>query len=205
MIPRPGLGRILPGCLLVALLWATSCAAAAADTVAFRGTEIGRVRSYAQDFTLNDHDGRRRTLADFRGKAVVLFFGYLQCPNYCPMTLTRLAEVMQLLGEDARRVQVLFVTVDPERDTPLALKEYVSNFHPSFLGLYTTPAATPELALQFRIYYRKVPGSTPGYYNIDHAVFSYAYDPEGRLRLRLSDGLSAADIAADLRRLLPKN
>lgn len=202
MIPRPGLGRILPGCLLVALLWATSCAAAAADTVAFHGTEIGRVRSYAQDFTLNDHDGRRRTLADFRGKAVVLFFGYLQCPNYCPLTLSKLAEVMALLGPDAQRVQVLFITVDPERDTPQALKEYVSNFHPSFLGLHATPQATPALALGFRVYYRKVPGNPPGNYHIDHAVFSYAYDPAGRLRLRLSDSLTAADIAADLRRLL---
>jgi protein SCO1/2 len=201
MTPRPGICRVL----LCALLWALSCAATAAETAAFHGTEIGRVRSYAQDFALTDHDGKRRTLGDFRGKAVVLFFGYLQCPNYCPMTLARMAEVMHLLGEDAGRVQVLFVTVDPERDTPRALKEYVANFHPSFLGLYTTPAATPELALKFRIYYRKVPSATPGNYNIDHAVFSYAYDPDGRLRLRLSDGLSAADIAADLRRLLRKN
>lgn len=201
MNPRIGLCRAL----LCALLCATSCTAVAADKSGFHGTEIGRVRSYAQDFTLNDHDGRRRTLADYRGKAVVLFFGYLQCPNYCPMTLARMAEVMHLLGADAERVQVLFVTLDPERDTPLALKEYVANFHPYFLGLYTTPAATPELALQFRIYYRKVPGATPGYYNIDHAVFSYAYDPDGRLRLRLSDALSANEIAADLRRLLRKN
>ncbi|MBK9018962.1 MAG: SCO family protein [Sulfuritalea sp.] len=201
MNPRPGLCRTL----LCGLLCAISCAAPAAGTTAFHGTEIGRVRSYAQDFTLTDHNGKPRTLADFRGKAVVLFFGYLQCPNYCPMTLARLAEVMHLLGDDAKRVQVLFVTVDPERDTPMALKEYVANFHPSFLGLYTTPAQTPELALKFRIYYRKVPSSTPGYYNIDHAVFSYAYDPDGHLRLRLSDALSATDIAADLRLLLRKN
>ena len=174
----------------------------AAQASAFEGVQIGRSASYAQDFRLLDHDGRPRTLADFRGKAVVLFFGYLQCPNYCPITLARLAEVMALLGEDAQRVQVLFVTVDPERDPPQALKEYVNNFHPSFLGLYTTPAATPELALKFRVYFRKVPGATPGNYHIDHAVFSYAYDPTGRLRLRLSDSLPAADIAADLRRLL---
>lgn len=121
------------------------------------------------------------------------------------MTLARLAEVMQLLGEEANRVQVLFVTVDPERDTPRALKEYASNFHPSFLGLHTTPAATPELALTFRIHYRKVPAATPGYYSIDHAVFAYAYDPAGHLRLRLSDSLTAADIAADLKRLLRQN
>ena len=188
--------------LLFALLLAAASPTLAAKTAAFKGVEIGRGASYAQNFDLMDHAGQPRTMADYRGKAVVLFFGYLQCPNYCPITLARLAEVMQLLGEDAQRVQVLFITVDPERDPPQALKEYVSNFHPSFLGLYTTPAATPELALKFRVYYRKVPGATPGNYHIDHAVFSYAYDPAGRLRLRLSDSLSAADIAADLRRLL---
>ena len=168
----------------------------------FHGTPVGRGNDYARDFSLTDHDGRPRRLADFRGKAVLLFFGYLQCPNYCPLTLARLAEVMQLLGEDARRLQVIFITLDPERDTPPALKEYVTNFHPSFLGLYARPEATPRLALDFRVYYRKVPGNTPGNYHIDHAVFSYAYDPSGRLRLRLSDSLSATEIAADLRRLL---
>lgn len=188
--------------LIVALLCTAGAALAANAVSPFKGTEIGGGRSYAQDFRLIDHDGRPRRLADFRGKAVVLFFGYLQCPNYCPTTLARLAEVMALLGEDARRVQVLFVTIDPERDTPQALKEYVGSFDPSFLGLYTTPQATPQLALDFRVYYRKVPGSDRKNYHIDHAVFSYAYDPAGRLRLRLSDALSASEIAADLRRLL---
>ena len=187
---------------LPAALLSLAGAVAAADATPFRGTLVGRGGNYAQDFSLADHDGRLRTLADFRGKAVVLFFGYLQCPNYCPMTLARMAEVMALLGAEAQRVQVLFITVDPERDTPQALKEYVANFHPSFLGLHATPEATPALALKFRVYYRKVPGNPPGNYNIDHAVFSYAYDPAGRLRLRLSDSLAAAEIAADLRRLL---
>lgn len=173
---------------------------AAADN--FNGVDIGYTKSYAQDFSLADHDGRPRTLADFRGKAVVLFFGYLQCPNFCPLTLARLAETLQLLGEDAKRVQVLFVTLDPERDVPVALKDYVTTFHPSFLGLYTSPAATPELALGFRIYFRKVPTTDGKSYHIDHAVFSYAYDPRGRLRLLLRDTLSAAELAADLRRLL---
>jgi protein SCO1/2 len=188
--------------LLPALLLGLAGASMATKTTPFKGTEVGRGGGYAQDFRLADHDGKPRTLADFRGKAVVLFFGYLQCPNYCPLTLAKLAEVMALLGPDAQRVQVLFITVDPERDTPQALKEYVSNFHPSFLGLHATPQATPALALGFRVYYRKVPGNPPGNYHIDHAVFSYAYDPAGRLRLRLSDSLTAADIAADLRRLL---
>lgn len=167
----------------------------------FNGVDISRAKSYAQDFRLTDHDGRTRTLADFRGKAVVLFFGYLQCPNFCPITLVRLAETMQLLGPDAKRVQVLFVTLDPERDLPPALKEYVTNFHPSFLGLYTAQAATADLALTFRVYYERVPGPTATSYNVDHSVFSYAYDTRGRLRLLLKDSLSAAELASDLRRL----
>ena len=191
--------------LLFALLLAAASPTLAAQAANFKGIEIGSGARYAQNFALMDHAGQARTMADYRGKAIVLFFGYLQCPNYCPLTLARLAEAMALLGEDANRVQVLFITVDPERDSPRALKEYVTNFHPAFVGLHTTPAATPELALKFRVYYRKVPGATPGNYHIDHAVFSYAYDPAGRLRLRLSDSLPAADIAADLRRLLQPN
>ena len=185
---------------LAALLLSASIAAHAATP--FKGADISHARSFAQDFRLSDHDGRTRTLADFRGKAVVIFFGYLQCPNFCPLALARYAEAMQMLGADAQRVQVLFVTLDPERDTPPALKEYVTNFHPAFLGLYTTAAATPDLALKFRIYYEKVAGPTPSSYGIDHAVFAYAYDPRGRLRLRLGDGLAAAELAGDLRRLL---
>jgi protein SCO1/2 len=194
-----GISTAIVRALLAAVLLAGQGAAAAAG---FNGVDIGRTRSYAQDFRLTDHEGRPRTLADFRGKAVVLFFGYLQCPNFCPLTLQRLAETMSVLGEDARRVQVLFVTLDPERDVPAALKEYVTAFHPSFLGLYDTPAATPELALRFHVYYRKVPGTSAGSYSIDHAVFGYAYDPDGRLRLLLRDTLSPAELAADLRRLL---
>lgn len=172
------------------------------QAASWNGVEIGQGRRYAQDFQLTDHDGRPRRLADFRGKAVVLFFGYLQCPNYCPLALARMAEVMQLLGEDAQRVQVLFVTLDPERDGPAALKEYARAFHPSFLSLYASPEATPQLALDFRVYFKRVPNRIGNGYHIDHAVFSYAYDATGRLRLRLSDGLPAAAVAADLRRLL---
>ncbi|NJD36513.1 MAG: SCO family protein [Betaproteobacteria bacterium] len=185
--------------LVAALVVAASLNANAATP--FNGVDISHAKSYAQDFRLTDHDGRTRTLADFRGKTVVLFFGYLQCPNYCPVTLARLAETMQLLGEDAKRVQVLFVTLDPERDLPPALKEYVTNFNPTFLGLYAAPAATADLALKFRVYYEKRPGPTATSYSIDHAVFSYAYDPQGRLRLLLKDSLTAAELASDLRRL----
>jgi len=188
--------------LLLPLFAALLALPSAVFGAGFHGTPVGRGGSYARDFALTDHEGRPRRLADFRGKAVVLFFGYLQCPNYCPLTLARLAEVMQRLDADAQRVQVIFITLDPERDTPLALKQYVTAFHPAFLGLYATPKATPQLALDFRIYYRKQPDREPGHYVIDHAVFGYAYDAAGRLRLRLSDSLSAAEIADDLRRLL---
>jgi len=181
----------------------TGPAPAPAAGAQWHGVAIGQGGRYARDFRLTDHNGRTRRLADFRGKAVVLFFGYLQCPNYCPTTLARLAEVMTLLGADAQRVQVLFITLDPERDPPAALKEYVGAFHPDFLGLYASPVATPQLALDFRVYYRRVPSRDGASYHIDHAVFSYAYDSQGRLRLRLSDGLSAAEMADDLRRLLP--
>lgn len=196
--------RTLRRTLLRALPIAPAMAWGAAPSGAsgFHGVPIGRGGGYASDFALVDPDGRLRRLADFRGKVVLLFFGYLQCPNYCPTILARLAGVMQRLGDEARRVQVLFITLDPERDTPPALKEYVTQFHPSFLGLYASPQATPRLALDFRVYYRKVPGASPGNYHIDHAVFGYAYDPAGRLRLRLSDTLSAAHIAQDVRRLL---
>ena len=197
--------KIRPFILLPLLLIGLTVPATAAEARRFGGTEIGRNAGYAKDFTLTDHSGNPRSLADYRGKVVVLFFGYLQCPNYCPLTLARMAEAMHLLGEDATRVQVLFITLDPERDPPEALREYATNFHPSFLGLYAAPGATPELALKFRVYYRKVPGTTAGSYHIDHAVFSYAYDPSGRLRLRLSDSLSAPEIAVDLRRLLREN
>jgi protein SCO1/2 len=195
--------RTLPGRYLVtlvaALVLAVSLNAHAATP--FNGVDISHAKSYAQDFRLTDHEGRMRTLADFRGKAVVLFFGYLQCPNFCPVTLARLAETMQLLGDDAKRVQVLFVTLDPERDLPPALKEYVTTFNPAFLGLYAAPAATADLALQFRVNYERVHGPTATSYNIDHSVFSYAYDTRGRLRLLLKDSLSAAELASDLRRL----
>lgn len=194
------LAAVLSARLLAPL--AAALALFAGTAQAFNGVDISGTTSYAQDFRLTDHDGRPRRLADFRGKAVVLFFGYLQCPNFCPTTLGRLAEALRLLGADAARVQVLFVTLDPARDPPAALKDYVTAFHPSFLGLHTSEAATADLALAFRVYYEKVPGATPAGYHIDHAVFSYAYDPAGRLRLVLRDALDARQIAEDLRRLL---
>jgi len=158
--------------------------------------------SFGHDFTLEDPDGRQRTLADFRGKAVVVFFGYTQCPDVCPATLATLAEAMKRLGPDADRVQVLFITVDPERDTAALLKQYVPAFDPHFLGLRGDAAATARTAKEFRIIYQKVPGPTPGSYTMDHSAGSYVFDPQGRLRLFVSNGQGPDVFAHDLRELL---
>jgi protein SCO1 len=158
--------------------------------------------SFGHDFTLEDPDGRQRTLADFRGKAVVVFFGYTQCPDVCPATLATLAEAMKRLGPDADRVQVLFITVDPERDTAALLKQYVPAFDPHFLGLRGDAAATARTAKEFRIIYQKVPGPTPGSYTMDHSAGSYVFDPQGRLRLFVSNGQGPDVFAHDLRALL---
>lgn len=167
----------------------------------FRNTDLSGA-GFGRDFALTDHDGRARTLADYRGKAVVLFFGYTACPDVCPTTLARLAEVMKALGGQAARVQVLFVTLDPERDSTQRLKDFVPWFHPSFVGLRGEPAQIQALAEEFRIFSsrKKVEGELG--YVIDHSAGAYIYDPAGRLRLYVRDSAPVEDIAADLRRLL---
>lgn len=167
----------------------------------FVSTDLSAV-DWGKDFSLTDHKGQVRRLADFRGKAVVLFFGYTQCPDVCPTTLVTMRDAMALLGEDAQRVQVLFVTLDPARDTPQLLAQYLPSFHPSFLGLLGDDNAIAALAKDFKVFYVKQPGSTPGSYSIDHSTSSYAYDPQGRLRLLLRHGEAPANIAADLKLLL---
>jgi protein SCO1/2 len=157
---------------------------------------------WGKDFSLTDHNGQARRLADFRGKAVVLFFGYTQCPDVCPTTLSTMREAMKLLGDDANRVQVLFVTVDPARDTPQLLAQYVPAFDRAFLGLYGDEKAIAALAKEFKVFYAKQPGSTPGTYSIDHSTGSYAFDPKGKLRLLLRHGETPQNVAADLKLLL---
>jgi len=158
--------------------------------------------AFGRDFRLNDATGIPRTLADYRGKAVVIFFGYTQCPDFCPTTLAQLAEAMKKLGPDADRVQVLFVTVDPERDTPELLSKYVPAFDPRFIGLYGDAAATERTAKEFKIVYQKQPGPTPGAYTMDHSAGTYIFDPQGRLRLYVSYGQGPEVFAHDLRELL---
>jgi len=186
---------------LAAVALAASLLACTAGGPQFKASDITG-SSFGRDFELRDPQGATRRLADFRGKAVVVFFGYTQCPDVCPTTLAALAEAMKRLGPDADRVQVLFVTVDPERDTPSLLAQYVPAFDKRFLGLYGDADATARTAKEFRILYQKVSGTTPGNYTMDHSAGSYVFDPQGRLRLYVGNGQSADVFAHDIAELL---
>ena len=169
----------------------------------FKNVDITGSKAFGTDFSLLDLDGKVRTLADFKGKAVVMFFGYTQCPDICPTTLTEMQQVMTLLGPQADKVQVLFVTVDPERDTAAILKQYVPAFDSRFLGLRPAdPGALEKVTKDFKIYYKKVPGTSPGSYTMDHTAGSYAFDPEGRLRLYIKHAQGPETLAQDLKELL---
>ena len=157
---------------------------------------------YALNFALTDHNGRPRSLQDFAGKVVVLFFGYTQCPDVCPTSMLELVEVKKLLGKRGELLQALFVTVDPARDTPEVLKAYMENFDPSFLALYTTPDKLEVLAKDYKVYYKKVEGPTPTSYSVDHSAGSYVYDTQGKLRLYTRYGSGATLLAADIKLLL---
>ncbi len=157
---------------------------------------------YARDFQLTDHNGQPRSLKDFKGKVVVMFFGYTQCPDVCPASMVELAEVKKLLGPQGDRLQGLFVTLDPERDKPEMLKAYMANFDPAFLALYTSVDKLPEVAKEFKIYYKKVDGPTATSYTLDHSAGSYVFDPEGRVRLFVRYGSGATSVAADIKQLL---
>ena len=157
---------------------------------------------YARDFSLADADGKVRTLADFKGKAVVLFFGYAQCPDVCPTTMSEMAQVKQQLGADGDKLQVVFVTVDPARDTPEVMKAYMGAFDPSFVALIPTPDQLAAVAKDFKVYFKKVDGKTPTSYSMDHSAASFVYDPQGRLRLYARYGAGVTPMVADLRTLL---
>lgn len=186
--------RILALALAAVLAWPGASAA-------FHGRDVAGA-GYARDFALRDPDGTMRRLSDFSGKVVVMTFGYLQCPNFCPLTLAKLTEALGDLGAEARRVQVLFVTLDPARDVPEALRQYVTAFDPSFIALRPEEADTRDFALAFRIYYERVQAPGREGYDIDHATFSYVFDARGRLRLVLPFDQTARQISEDLRKLL---
>ena len=157
---------------------------------------------YAKGFEVKDHNGQVRHLSDFAGKVVVMFFGYTQCPDVCPTTMADMAEIKKTLGKDGERLQVLFVTVDPERDTPELLKAYLQNFDPSFVALVPTPQQLPELARDFKIYYMKVEGTTPTSYSMDHSAGSYIFDTKGQLRLFTRYGSPKEALTKDIQTLL---
>lgn len=157
---------------------------------------------YARDLPLTDHNGQARSLKDFAGKVVVVFFGFTQCPDVCPTSMQELAEVKKALGKDGERLQGIFVTVDPDRDTPEVLKAYMANFDPTFLALRGTPEQLAAVAKDFKIYYKKVEGKTPTSYSMDHSAGSYIYDPAGRLRIYSRYGSGAQALTEDVRALL---
>jgi protein SCO1/2 len=187
--------------LLVTGALALALAACGPQGPKFRSTDVTG-SSFGRELALTDHTGKPRTLADFRGKAIVVFFGYTQCPDVCPTTLAALADAMRGLGADADRVQVLFVTVDPERDTEELLSRYVPAFDPRFLGLRGDAEATARVAKEFKIVYQKQPGRTPGSYTVDHSAGTFIFDAQGRLRLYVGHSQGPEVFAHDLRELL---
>jgi protein SCO1 len=189
---------LLAACSLVMAAALTGCAPSAPQFAAVDVTGA----EYAKDFQLTDQNGQPRSLKDFRGKVVVVFFGYTHCPDFCPTTMAELAEAKRLLGPDGDKLQGVFVTVDPERDTGEVLKPYMANFDPTFLALRGTPEQTVAIAKDFKIYYKKVEGKAGGDYTMDHSAASYVYDTQGRLRLYVRYGGGPQALASDLRLLL---
>ncbi|PUE18445.1 SCO family protein [Limnohabitans sp. MMS-10A-160] len=190
--------QLLGGFALTAVLALSGCGQ---DKPAFRGVDITGA-DYAQGWELADHNGQVRTLKDFAGKAVIVFFGYTQCPDVCPTSMQELAEVKRLLGKDGERLQGVFITVDPERDTAELLKAYMANFDPNFVALRPTLEQLPKVTKDFKIYYKKVEGKTPTSYTMDHSAGSFTFDPQGRVRLYNRYGSGAAALAEDVKILL---
>jgi protein SCO1/2 len=186
----------LLACLLVLGLCACS-----PQQIQFQSIDVTGA-DYANAFTLTDHNGERRSLSDFKGKVVVLFFGYTQCPDVCPTSMAELAEVKRLLGVDGRKLQVVFVTVDPVRDTTELLKAYMTNFDPTFVAFVPTSDELVDVAKRFKIYYKKQEGKTPTSYTMDHSAGSYVYDTQGNLRLYSRYGSGAKVLAQDIQTLL---
>ena len=172
-----------------------------ASKPAFKGVDITGV-DYAKDLPLTDQFGKARHISDFAGKVVAVFFGYTHCPDVCPTTMSEMAQVKSELGADGDKLQVIFVTVDPERDTPEVLKAYMANFDPSFLALRGSAQELAAVAKDFKIFYKQVPGPTPTSYTMDHSAGLYMFDPSGRLRLFQRYGAGVQPLADDTRLLL---
>ena len=192
---------LLASSLVLGLSACDKLGMSAADKPAFKGVDLTGAE-YARSLSLSDQDGRARSLAEFKGKVVVVFFGYTQCPDVCPTTLAELAEVKRSLGADGERVQGIFVTVDPARDTALLLKAYLNSFDPSFVALRGSEEQTKAMAKEFKIFYAKVPGKTPESYTMDHTAASFIYDTQGRVRVFSRYGSGAQALADDIKILL---
>jgi protein SCO1/2 len=176
-------------------------ASSAGSKTSFNGIDITGA-DYGRQLALPDHNGKPRTLAEFKGKVTVVFFGYTQCPDVCPTTMAELAQIKKSLGADGARLQAVFVTVDPARDTPALLKAYVENFDPSFIALRGTPEQTAAAAKEFKVFFAKVPGKTESSYTMDHTAASYIFDASGRLRLFVRYNTPTEALVADLKALL---
>jgi protein SCO1 len=188
-------------CLVFALVLAACDNFAGMGKASFKSTDITGL-AYAKDFAMTDHLGKPRTLADYRGKVTIIFFGFVFCPDVCPSTLATYNEVMGKLGKDADKVQVLFVTVDPERDTQDKLALYVPAFNKSFVGLRGDAAATAAIAKEFRVIYQKSPGKTPDTYTVDHTTNAFVYDAQGRVRLLFKHQQPSDQLVGDLKQLI---
>ena len=184
------------GCLLVLLLLACS-----PDKPRFQSIDLTGA-DYAKGFSLPDPKGQTRSLADFKGKVVMVFFGFTQCPDFCPTTMSEMAQVKHNLGAQGDKLQAIFISLDPERDTPELLQTYMGNFDPSFVALIPSLAELPALAKDFKIYYKKVEGAKPANYTLDHSAGTYIFDTEGRLRLYARYGQDVAALTADVEQLL---
>ncbi|RYF77814.1 MAG: SCO family protein [Comamonadaceae bacterium] len=189
-------GAGLAGALSVLGLAACSESKPSFNAIDLTGAE------YARDFRLKDMRGQERALADFKGKVVAVFFGFAQCPDVCPTTMLEMKQIKDQLGADADKLQVIFITVDPERDTSEVMKAYMEAFDPSFLALIPTAEQLAATAKDFKVYYKKVEGKTPTSYTMDHSAASYLYDPKGRLRLYARYGTPVDAMASDIRALL---
>ena len=186
---------------VLVLFAAALLAACDAEKPSFKSVDVTGA-DFGRELSLTDHTGKPRTLADFKGKAVVVFFGFTQCPDVCPTTLAEMKTVKDKLGKDGERLQVLFVTVDPERDSPALLAKYVPAFDPRFVGLYGDAAATARTAKEFKVFYQKEPGANPGHYTVNHTAAMYIYDPSGRLRLFAKHAQGPDALAHDIKLLL---
>ncbi|PAT34299.1 SCO family protein [Vandammella animalimorsus] len=193
--------RLLAAALVGAALLGLAGCTGSEPAAKFHTLDISGV-DYAKGFSMPDAHGQQRSLADFAGKVVFVYFGFAQCPDICPTTMLEMAEVKKLLGEDGDKLQIVFVTVDPERDTPEVMRAYMESFDPQAVALVGSAEQVAAMARDFKVFYEKKPGSTPDTYTIDHSASGYMYDPQGRLRLYVRYGTPVDQIAADVRQLL---